>query len=175
MIERLSLIFAFVIFAACSAESPESAGPTGEPPEEVSAQTGTSAGADSPLVASLPAGSPPCSYISEADVSDLLGHPMKVNPDGPPGECVLISGSGDPTKSVSFRVMEGSQMYESMAAAAGAEPISGLGDRAVVIPNSHMVSATKGGQEYLGGIYLAGAPETKEKSIELARKVVPRM
>src|SRR5205085_7560238 len=93
-----------------------------------------------------------------------------------PNECVLVSASDDPTKSVSFQVHEGTQPYDAMQSGQKQEPIPGLGDKAVIGATTNMVLAVKGGRTYIGAAYDAAAPATaKEKSIELAKKAVARM
>ena len=116
----------------------------------------------------------PCSYVTEAEVTEVMGHPMKFG-EAKPGECTLVSASGDLTKSASFQIGDGSTLYDAMAGGGG-EPVSGLGDKAVVVPVTNIVAAKKGSRNYMGGVYLGpNTADAKTKSIELARKVVPRI
>lgn len=105
-----------------------------------------------------------------------MGHEMKFKEASNPNECVLVSASNDATKSVSFQVHPGTDAYDAMASAQGQEPLSGIGEKAVIGTGTNMVVAFKGGRTYIGGAYDAAAPATvRDKAIELARKAVARM
>jgi hypothetical protein len=114
----------------------------------------------------------PCTLITEEDASQVMAHDMKFGTANSASECLLISAKGDTTKSLSFQVVPGSSMYDQMAA--GGQPLGGIGEKAATVGN--LVVALKNNRTYLGGIYDGASPSTMgQKSVDLAKKIVPRM
>ena len=142
---------------------------------ETTAATQTSSVADTPSTstgepASLAGG--PCALITEADASQVMGHDMKFGTATNASECLLISANGDTTKSLSFQVVPGTSIYDQMAP--GGQPVGGIGEKAATVGN--LVVAVKNNRTYLGGIYDGASPSTMgQKSVDLAKKIVPRM
>ena len=79
-----------------------------------------------------------CGYITEAEASRALDQPSKYRrADGTGQSCILDPVSGDVFHGVSvdFRVSRGSTgVYAFFAAQKAAEPLGGLGDRALWLP-----------------------------------------
>ncbi len=79
-----------------------------------------------------------CGYITEAEASRALEQPSKYRrADGTNQSCTLDPASGDAFHGVSvdFRVSRGStDVYAFFAAQKAAEPLRGLGDRALWLP-----------------------------------------
>jgi hypothetical protein len=172
LLERSIAVLALVILTACGEKTSES---TKKKPDETTPDATTAATTSSVASNSATPGQP-CSYITEAEATEIMGHPMKFNAEARPGECNFISASGDQTKSMSFQIAGGTVFYDAMASAVGNEPLSAIGDKAVLVPTTNMVAAVKGGHSYLGGVYEGGdMAKAKPKSVELAKKVVARM
>ena len=153
-----------VLLAGCAGESAD----TAATPSATSARTETGVAPEAPSSASGP-----CAGITDADVTEVMGHDMKAGQPTNPSECLFLSATGDTTKSVAFQIVPGEATYNQMSA--GAEAIAGIGDKAVALgPN--MVAAMKSGKTFFGGVYDGTDPAgAKQKSIELAKKVVARM
>jgi hypothetical protein len=158
--------------------------------------SGTGGGASQPAASASPAGAPaaapgqeaaatrgggltagdsgPCAYVTEAEASEIMGHAMKKGEANSPQECLMVSASGDTTKSVSFQVMPGTQMYD--ASAKGLPAVEGVGEKAAAMGGGNVIIAVANGRTFMGGVYdgqnLAAG---KERSIALARKAVARM
>jgi hypothetical protein len=119
-----------------------------------------------------------CSLATEAEVTEIMGQPMKFGAGAQAEECLLVASSGDPNVSVTFQVHRTTAMYDQLSTAGSAEQVSGVGDRAVVhtMGASSFVAAVKGGGGYLGRVYnSAQQGGTKQQAVEVARKVVGRM
>jgi hypothetical protein len=163
---RLRLVLAAVwCVAGCGgpAEKAADAPPATAPAGTVAAQGGAPAS---------PAG--PCGTVSEADATEIMGHPMKRGEGTNASECLMVSSSGDTTKSVTVQFVPGTQMFDSMGP--GTTPLSGVGDKAALMGGGNVVIAVKNGRTYMGGVYdgtnLAGS---KDKAIALAKKAVSGM
>jgi hypothetical protein len=91
---------------------------------------------DSQPAAAAPTGA--CGYISEEDASSALDQPSRYR-RGPPSTqaCTVEPASGDVFHgtTVEYRLTQGSTaQYDFIAAQKPAQPISGLGDRALWLP-----------------------------------------
>lgn len=119
------------------------------------------------------AASGPCLGVTDADITEVMGHGMKAGQPTNASECLFVSATGDTTKSVAFQIVPGEATFNQMST--GAEAVDGVGDKAVILgPNT--VAAMKGGKTFFGGVYDGTDPSgAKQKSIELAKKVVARM
>jgi len=125
---RTLIAVAVLALAGCSADDKRGAG-AGEP-----AATPTGGAPESTSV--RPRGI--CGYITEAEASRALDQPSKYRrADGTGQSCTLDPASGDAFHGVSvdFRVSRGStHVYDFFAAQKAAEPLGGLGDRALWLP-----------------------------------------
>ena len=144
------------------------ASPAGAPPARDQEAAATRGGG----IAAGDAG--PCALVSEAEASEIMGHAMTRGEATSAGECLMVSASGDTTKSVSFQVIPGTQMYD--ASAKGLPPVEGVGDKAAAMGGGNVIIAVAKGRTFMGGVYdgqnLAAG---KERSVALARKAVARM
>jgi hypothetical protein len=166
---RLALVLA-VSVAGCGGPTKEASGSASTPPAADAAAGGVAQGS----VPAAPADAGPCGAITEADATEIMGHPMKRGQGTQASECLMVSASGDATKSVTVQFVPGTQMFDSMGP--GTTPLSGVGDKAALMGGGNVVIAVKSGRTYMGGVYdgtnLAGS---KEKAIALARKAVSGM
>lgn len=169
--ERVTAVLVFVLLTSCGERtSTTTSAPAGEPSTATTAST-----APLPASAITPVAGQPCSYVTEAEVSDVFGHPMKFA-EAKPGECNLLSSQGDNTKSFSFQILDVAGLYEQATAGPGFEPLSGVGDKAVIAPSTNMVLASKGSRTYMGAAYLGTeTAAARQKSTALAQKIVARL
>lgn len=167
---RQSIALLFIVFVACAKEN------TATTDTVAAAPTATETTASAAPVPAEPVGSGACAFVTLAEVTTVMGHEMKFKQADNPAECVLVSASGDATKSVSFQVMQGTEAFTAMQTGQVQEELTGIGEKAVIGKTTNLVAAIKGGRTYLGGAYDASAPTTvHDKSIELAKKAVARM
>jgi hypothetical protein len=172
MIRQSLALLAIVAFVACSKETPATSDTAAIPPPASVTETATAATEPD----AGPVGTGACALITLNEASGVMGHAMKFKEGTNPLECVLISASDDPTKSISFQVMPGTDTYQAMQAGQQQEPLPGVGDKAVIGATTNLVIAVSNGRTYMGGVFDSAAPATaKEKSIEIAKKAVARM
>jgi hypothetical protein len=76
-----------------------------------------------------------CGYVTAAEASSALGQASgyRLESPGPTGHCVLVPVSGDAFHgaTVDYEVSHGTTAYDFLAAQAQAQPLSGLGDKAL--------------------------------------------
>lgn len=172
MRRRTISMLALLVLASCKEKSSESM--TVE--ADSTSPAATTAEASAAASAVSPSAGQTCSYTTEAEVTEIVGHPMKFAEPPKPSECNLLSATGDTTKSVSFQIHDGTSSYDTMTAGPGFEPLSGVGEKAVLASATGMVLAVKNNRSYLGAVYVGtDVAQGKEKSLALARKIVPRM
>jgi hypothetical protein len=104
-----------------------------EAKQDVAGGSSAAAPRDAPATPAAPLGI--CRYITEAEASDALEQASRYRRGDPANQsCVIDPASGDAFRGVSvdFRVSRGSTaMYDFFAAQKSAEPLRGLGDRAL--------------------------------------------
>jgi hypothetical protein len=125
---RTLVAVALLLLVGCSKDDTRDAG-AGQP-------SAAPSGAAAEATIARPRGI--CGYITEAEASRVLDQPSKYRrADGTGQSCVLDPASGDAFHGVSvdFRVSRGSTtVYDFFAAQKAAEPLGGLGDRALWLP-----------------------------------------
>ena len=124
-----------------------------------------------------------CGYITESEASRILDQPSKYRSTGGTGpSCILDPMSGDAFRGVSvdFRVSRGStDVYDFFAAQKAAEPLRGLGDRALWLP----AGETRGNLVVVNGVDavsltisdFSGKGGLKARARAFAEKVLGRL
>ncbi len=124
-----------------------------------------------------------CGYITEAEASRALDQPSKYRrAEGTGQSCTLAPASGDAFHGVSvdFSVSRGSpDVYAFFAAQKAAEPVRGLGDRALWLP----AGETRGNLVVVQGPYavsltisdFSGTGNLKGRARAFAEKVLARL
>ncbi|HEY7685152.1 MAG TPA: hypothetical protein VH833_03485 [Gemmatimonadales bacterium] len=124
-----------------------------------------------------------CGYITEAEASRALDQPSKYrNADGTGQSCTLDPASGDAFHGVSvdFKVSRGNaDVYDFFAAQQAAEPLGGLGDRALWLP----AGETRGNLVVVQGPYavsltisdFSGKGNLKGRARAFAERVLDRL
>jgi len=124
-----------------------------------------------------------CGYITEAEASRALDQPSKYRrADGTGQSCTLDPASGDAFHgaSVDFRVSRGgTDVYAFFAAQKAAEPLRGLGDRALWLP----AGDTRGNLVVVNGPYavsltisdFSGKGNLKARARAFAERVLDRL
>ena len=149
------------------------------------AGAGERAGAPSAAVADSTIARPRgiCEYITEAEASRALDQPSKYGrADGTGQSCTLAPASGDAFHgaSVDFRVSRDStDVYAFFAAQKAAEPLRGLGDRALWLP----AGETRGNLVVVRGSYavsltisdFSGKGDLKGRARAFAERVLDRL
>jgi hypothetical protein len=132
----LALSLSLLVLSACAGDDAQT------PPAEGD-ETAAEAPADAAAAPEAPAGEG-CSLLSPEEVSEVLGLPM-TGATGNGGNCELTTASGE--LNASYDVAPTTAVYESLGQ--GGEPISGLGEAAVWVPQMNIGGAAyvkKGGQ-----------------------------
>lgn len=114
-----------LLFTACGDDTPESR----EAARRMEPDTGaTERGALAPDGAPM---APGCTLLAEERVEEALGFDVVMN-DNSTGNCLVTPADGSPSApAVDFRIEDRVAAYDYFAAQPDAEPIEGLGDRAV--------------------------------------------
>jgi hypothetical protein len=117
-----------------------------------------------------------CSYITEAEASEILGQASKYRSEDDSSNCIVDPVSENPPEglSVDFSLENGDGSY-SYLLGEKAEPIDGLGDRAAWLPTTGMLAVVKGSRTVSLTISSFGKrSDLKEKAVAFALKVVGR-
>jgi len=109
-----------------------------------------------------------CKHTTEIEVTEIVGQPMKFE-ESKKSECKLVAAADNKTFFV-FDIKDGAKPFDSMTKGKSFEPLTGVGDKAAVDATAGTVVAVKGTHTYVGTF----AP-SKDKSIALAQKIVPRL
>ena len=135
--------------------------------------------------APAPPAVPPCDWITEARASELLGAPVQYVSERDAATCELGVPDGDGMgPDVTIEAMDPSTAdYDYVASVEAAEPVDGVGDRAVWVPMGEAmgtVYAETGGrvlQVMLTDISATSGPAggLREKAVAVARAVVAEM
>ena len=164
-----AVIVSVTLLAACGGGAGnENAAPATTPAAAPPADTGSAAAGGTTA-----GDASPCALVTEAEATEVMGHPMKRGEATKPSQCVLISASGDNTKSVSFEIAPGTQVFDAMGP--GGKPLDGIGDKAA-LAGTNIVIFVKNGRTYMGGVYdAANLAAGKDRSIAVAKKAAARM
>ena len=170
---RTLIAVAALVLAGCSKDGKRDAGageraapPSGAGPETTSARPRRI-----------------CGYITEAEASRVLDQPSKYRrADGTGQSCILDPASGDAFHGVSvdFRVSRGStDVYDFFAAQKAAEPLGGLGDRALWLAagetRGNLVVAKGADAVSLTISDFSGKGDLKARARAFAEKVLERL
>lgn len=170
---RALIPLALLLLVGCSKEDARDAG-AGEP-------GGGPAGGGSEATSTRPSGI--CGYITEAEASRALDQPSKYRrPEGTGQSCTLDPVSGDAFHGVSvdYRVSpDSTDVYAFFAAQKAAEPVRGLGDRALWLP----AGDTRGNLVVVNGPYAVsltisdfrGKGDLKARARAFAKKVLEHL
>jgi hypothetical protein len=165
---RPALILSLTLLAACGG----GAGNENAPPATTAAAPPADTGNTAAAVTNA-GDATPCALVTEAEATEIMGHPMKRGDASKATQCVMVSASGDDTKSVSFEIAPGTQVFDGMGA--GGQPLSGIGDKAA-LAGTNIVIFVKNGRTYMGGVYdAANLAAGKDRSIAVAKKAAARM
>ena len=153
--------------------------------ETVTEETATAVGESAPAseVASQPAGTEPrgaCSYIAEAEATEVLGQPSKYRSNDGGSNCILDPVTEHSGVSVDFKVTDDLSAYTFHAGNASAERVAGLGDEAVWVPMGEsmgFMAVKKGTMAVVATASTMGAtdPELKNKAAAFATKVLEKI
>ena len=171
------LLLAVAVTAGCGGGANDTAGrppspsapPVGGPASAAAASPGTAA--EAAMAAQM--GTDPCGLVTEAEATEIMGHPMKKGEAQKQMECLMVSASGDATKSISFQVVPGTEMFDQAGAKMPA--VAGVGEKAASM-GDNVVIAVNRGRTFIGGVYDgANLAAGKERTLALAKKAVSRM
>lgn len=160
-----TLVFLVLLFAC--AKTQESSAPTTtsaaapEPPKQTWGTTG------------------PCSWLTDAEVSEALGQPSKSTVDTENNNCKVDPADKTGTVKLFYRVADNTGAYSFNKAFKDAEDVTGIGDKAVWSGSS--LAVVKGTRCL--NVVLSPADEKKKpqksemkaKALALAQKIVERM
>jgi len=156
-----------------------------DPPSDDSSTTDTTApadGGDSDDGEDPEEGSDdPCDIVSDEVVSDILGVEIaRREPATDANGSGCIKGTErmpDPRDgayvSASF-VTGGAAIVDSFSAQEGSEAVSGLGDRAVYVPNVGSLTVALGDDALQIQVYKEGVPGTQDEVVRVANAVLDR-
>lgn len=122
-----------------------------------------------------------CAWISEDEATAALGMPMKYRSnDSESSNCILDEAAKpDGGFSVDFQVWSDVYAYDNTAKSAGAEELTGLGDKAVYVPSTFMpqIAVAKGTRTLVASFSgFTGTPvEMKERAEALGRAIAAKM
>lgn len=136
----------------------------------------------SPAAISPPAaGSKPpdvCRYLTEADVTSIVGVSMKRDPiitsncDYKPEEQDFTKGAA-----IAYKVQDGTTQYDLWSGMAGIEKLDDLGDKAIWDAQRGQFVVVKGNQEVHGAVigFIGDKAKQRATAVTLARKILDKM
>ena len=153
--------------------------------EAVTEDTATAIGesAPAPETASQPPAAEPrgaCSYITEAEATEVLGQPSKYRSNDGGSNCIIDPVTEHSGMSVDFKVTDDLSAYTFHAGNASAEKIPGVGDEAVWVPmgdSMGFLAAKKGSMAVVATASTMGTadPELKKKAAAFTAKVLEKV
>jgi len=140
-----------------TSEAPASEAPAATPDETTSGGGGTAAGV--------------CDLVTADELAGIFGVPFVTTTvlAGPPDNCIVNSGAGDPLAAWSLSTAQAKVVFDSLASDPATVELTGIGDKAAIVQNTGIL-VLKGDALLIVSIS-GGSGASEEEALEISKRI----